>query len=283
MAQKTRRFGPEFIARGGVVRKMSSAQIKSTTVGQTMVLTLSNPLARNAMTPEIYAAGVEAFTQADANDSIRSILIQGEGEHFCAGGNVNRLLEQRALPPHTQEAHLDVLASWVESIRTCSKPVVACVEGAAAGAGFSIALACDFLVAAQNSVFVMAYINIALSPDGAGSWHLAQQLPRAVCSEMLMLGGRMGAQRLHELGVINQVAPAGQSFNNSMALCEQLNQKAPNALLHIKQLLNQAKFQDMATHMRQEKASFVDTLYHPNAQIGLDAFLQKKAAQYPSN
>jgi len=260
---------------------MSSAQLKSTTVGQTMILTLSNPLARNAMTPEIYAAGVEAFTQADANDRIKSILIQGEGEHFCAGGNVNRLLEQRSLPPHTQEAHLDVLASWVESIRTCSKPVVACVEGAAAGAGFSIALACDFLVAAQNSVFVMAYINIALSPDGAGSWHLAQQLPRALCSEILMLGGRLGAERLHQLGVVNEVAPPGQSFNKSMALCEQLNQKAPNALVHIKQLLNQAKGQSISSHMAHEKAAFVDNLYHPNAQIGLDAFLQKKVAQYP--
>jgi len=177
---------------------MSSAQLKSTTVGQTMVLTLSNPLARNAMTPEIYAAGVEAITQADANDRIRSVILQGEGEHFCAGGNINRLLEQRSLPPHTQEAHLDVLASWVESIRTCSKPVVACVEGAAAGAGLSIALACDFLISAHNSVFVMAYVNIALSPDGGGSWHLAKQLPKALCSEILMLGGKIDAPRLHQ-------------------------------------------------------------------------------------
>jgi 1,4-dihydroxy-2-naphthoyl-CoA synthase len=83
------------------------------------------------------------------------------------------------------------------------------------------------------------------------------------------------------LGVINEVAPAGQSFNKSMALCEQLNQKAPNALLHIKQLLNQAPSNDIAQHMAQEKAAFVDNLYHPNAQIGLDAFLQKKPAQYP--
>ncbi len=260
---------------------MSSAQLKSTTVGHTMVLTLSNPLARNAMTPEIYAAGVEAITQADANDNIRSVILQGEGEHFCAGGNVNRLLEQRSLPPHTQEAHLDVLASWVESIRTCSKPIVACVEGAAAGAGFSIALACDFLISAQNSVFVMAYVNIALSPDGGGSWHLAKQLPKALCSEILMLGGRIDAPRLHQLGLINELAASGQSFKQSLALCDQLNKKAPNALLSIKQLLNQAPDQTLAQHMAMEKAAFVENLYHPNAQMGLDAFVQKKEAHYP--
>ena len=262
---------------------MSGAQLKSETVGQTMVLTLSNPLARNAMTPEIYAAGVEAFNQADANDRIRSILIQGEGEHFCAGGNVNRLLEQRALPALSQEAHLDVLASWVESIRTCSKPVVACVEGAAAGAGFSIALACDFLVAAHNSFFVMAYINIALSPDGAGSWSLARQLPRALCSEILMLGGRIDAPRLHQLGMINDMAPAGQAFAKSLDLCERINQKAPNAMSSIKQLLNQAGGTSMGEHMLLEKAAFVDNLYHPNAQRGLDAFIEKTQAQYPTS
>jgi enoyl-CoA hydratase/carnithine racemase len=260
---------------------MSSAQLKSTTIGQTMVLTLSNPLARNAMTPEIYAAGVEAFNQADANHSIRSILIQGEGEHFCAGGNVNRLLEQRSLPAHTQEAHLDVLASWVESIRTCSKPVVACVEGAAAGAGFSIALACDFLVAAQNSFFVMAYVNIALSPDGGGSWNLAKQLPRALCSEILMLGGRIDAPRLHQLGLVNELATVGQTYTKSLALCERINQKAPNAVCSIKQLLNQVPEKSLGEHMQLEKACFVENLYHPNAQMGLDAFVQKIQAQYP--
>ena len=127
----------------------------------------------------------------------------------------------------------------------------------------------------------MAYVNIALSPDGGGSWHLAKQLPKALCSEILMLGGKIDAPRLHQLGLINELAASGQSFKQSLALCEKLNQKAPNALLSIKQLLNQAPDQTLAQHMAMEKTAFVDNLYHPNAQIGLDAFVQKKEAHYP--
>ncbi len=139
-----------------------TAQLKSHSVGQTLVLTLSNPEHRNALGPEIYSAGVEALNVAESNPDVRSVVLTGEGAHFSAGGNLNRLLANRAQAPEHQAQSIEGLHSWVEAIRTFPKPVIAAVEGAAAGAGFSLALACDFLLAAQDSVFVMAYSSVGV-------------------------------------------------------------------------------------------------------------------------
>ena len=170
--------------------------LKSTSEGSTLVLTLSNPESRNTLSPEIYAAGIEALNAAENNPDIRSVVITGEGSMFCAGGNLQRLQANRREPPEVQAQSIEGLHNWMDSIRTYPKPVLAAVEGAAAGAGFSLALACDFVVAASNAVFVMSYVNVALSPDGGGSWALAQSLPRALANELLMLGERIGAERL---------------------------------------------------------------------------------------
>jgi enoyl-CoA hydratase/carnithine racemase len=164
------------------------AEIKSTSHGRTMVLTLSNPEYRNALDPAIYSAGIEALNVAESNPDVRSVVITGEGKLFSAGGNLNRLLANRQQPPEVQAQSIEGLHSFIESVRAFPKPVVAAVEGAAAGAGFSLALACDFMVTASDAVFVMAYANVALSPDGGASWSLARALPRQLASELLMCG-----------------------------------------------------------------------------------------------
>lgn len=256
------------------------ATLKSHSVGATLVLTISNPDHRNALGPEMYAAGVEAFNAADSNPDVRSIVITGEGAHFCAGGNLQRLLGNRQQPPSVQAESIEGLHGWIEAVRSFSKPVVAAVEGSCAGAGFSLALACDFLVAAQNSVFVMAYANVALSPDGGGSWSLARQLPRATAMQLLMLGERIGAQRLQQLGLVNHVTDPGQALSRALELCESLNAKAPNALASIKELVNDAAQQPLSAHLRQERDQFVRNLHHPNGGEGIGAFLEKRPARY---
>src|SRR4051812_44706256 len=140
------------------------AELKSTTHGRTMVLTISNPEHRNALGPEMYAAGVEALNVAETSAEVRSVVITGEGSMFCAGGNLQRLQSNREQPPEVQAQSIDGLHSWIDSIRTFPKPVIAAVEGPAAGAGFSLCLACDMVVAAEDAIFVMAYVNVGLSP-----------------------------------------------------------------------------------------------------------------------
>lgn len=257
-----------------------AAELRSSSVGRTMVLEIADPEHRNALGPDIYAAGVEALNAADGNPEVGSVVIAGHGGVFSAGGNLQRLLNNRQQPPEVQARSIDGLHAWIEAIRTFPKPVIAAVEGAAAGAGFSLALACDFIVASQEAVFVMAYSTVALSPDGGGSWALGRQLPRALASELLMLGERVGARRLHELGLVNRVCEPGEALARALDLAERLNARAPNALASAKELLSEAVLHDLSTHLTAERDHFVKNLHHPNAGIGIDAFLQKKPARY---
>ena len=256
------------------------AQILSTSQGRTMVLTLSNPGHRNALGPEMYAAGVEALNVAETNPEVRSVVLTGEGAMFCAGGDLHRLQANRQQEPAVQAQSIENLHNWIEAIRTFPKPVIAAVEGAAAGAGFSLALACDFIVAASDAVFVMAYSNVALSPDGGASWSLGRALPRPLASELLMAGERIGAARLHALGLVNRVADPGLALDAALVLAEQLNARAPNALASIKELLNEAPQATLAQQLAQERNHFVRNLHHANAGIGIDAFLAKRKPDY---
>jgi enoyl-CoA hydratase/carnithine racemase len=256
------------------------AELKSASQGRTMVLTISNPEQRNALGPEIYAAGVEALNAADSNPEVRSVVITGAGSTFCAGGNLQRLLANRSQAPEVQAQSIEGLHGFIEAIRTFPKPVIAAVEGAAAGAGFSLALACDFIVAAENAVFVMAYSNVALSPDGGGSWSLAQALPRQLASELLMCGERIGPQRLQQLGVVNKLAAPGTALDEALALSERLNERAPNALASIKELLNEAVQAPLPRQLASERDQFVRNLHHANGGIGIEAFLAKRKPDY---
>ena len=257
-----------------------TAQLLSTCEGQTLILTLSNPEFRNALGPEMYAAGVEALSVAESSPDVRSVVITGANGIFCAGGNLQRLQSNRQLPPEHQAQSIEGLHNWIEAIRTFPKPVIAAVEGPAAGAGFSLALACDMIVAARNSVFVMAYSSIALSPDGGGSWSLSRAVPRQLATELLMCGERMGAERLQQLGVVNRLADAGQALRQALELCEQLNARAPNALASIKELLGDADTSTLNAQLARERDHFVKNLHHANAGIGISAFLNKQKPSY---
>ena len=257
-----------------------TAQLLSTSEGQTLILTLSNPEFRNALGPEMYAAGVEALSVAESSDDVRSVVITGANGIFSAGGNLQRLQNNRQLPPEHQAQSIEGLHNWIEAIRTFPKPVIAAVEGPAAGAGFSLALACDMIVAARNSVFVMAYSGIALSPDGGGSWSLSRAVPRQLATELLMNGERIGAERLQQLGVVNRLVDAGQAFQQALELCETLNGRAPNALASIKELLAEADGSSLHAQLARERDHFVKNLHHPNAGIGIRAFLNKQKPEY---
>ncbi len=256
------------------------SSLKSTSEGQTLILTISNPEFKNALSPEIYAAGVEALNAAETNPEIRSVIITGEGTAFCAGGNLQRLLANRQQPKEVQAQSIDGLHNWIDSIRTYPKPIIAAVEGAAAGAGFSLVLACDFCVAADNAVFVMSYSTVGLSPDGGGSWALGRALPRQLTNELLMCGERISAQRLNDLGLVNRVCSSGSALREALSLAERLNARAPNALASIKELLNDAPTNSISQQLQAERDHFVRNLHHANGGEGIDAFLAKRTPRY---
>lgn len=256
------------------------AELLSTSQGQTLVLTIHNPDRRNALEPVMYAAGIEALNVAERSGDVRSVVIAGSGSDFSAGGNLQRLQARRQESAQAQADGVEALHAWIETIRAFPKPVIAAVEGAAAGAGMSLALACDLIVAARNATFVMAYSNVALSPDGGATWSLAQALPRQMAAEMLLCGNRIGAERLHALGVVNRLSDAGRAGADALALAAALNAQAPNALASIKELLNDAPQHSFTQHLAAERDQFVTNLQHANAGEGIAAFLDKRTPRY---
>ena len=146
--------------------------------GAVQVLSFNNPAARNALTADVYQALPVALDAAQRDAETGAIVLTGVGSAFCAGGDLNRLAQRRAMTSPERRAGIENLHDMIRAIRDCGKPVIAAVEGAAAGAGLSIALACDLLVAARNASFSVAYVKVGLSPDGGATAFLSGVLSR---------------------------------------------------------------------------------------------------------
>jgi enoyl-CoA hydratase/carnithine racemase len=257
-----------------------SAELQASRRDATLILTLSNPGAKNALHPDMYAAAIETLSTAERDASIRAVVLTGADNFFCAGGNLNRLLENRTKDQSVQAESLDSLHGWIQAMRDCPKPVIAAVDGAAAGAGFSLALACDMIVAGANAKFVMAYARIGLTPDGGGSWFLSQALPRQLATEILIEGKAVTASRLHELGLVNRLVEDGGALDAALAWADELAALSPNAVEGIKSLIQEAPANSLSRHLDAEKRSFVERLHHRDAQEGISAFLEKRKPQY---
>ena len=257
-----------------------TAELKATRHDACLVLTISNPGKRNALHPDMAAAAIETLSTAERDESIRAVILTGADGFFCAGGNLHTLTENRAMPKATQAASIDNLHGWVEAIRDCPKPVIAAVEGGAAGAGFSLALACDLIVAADSAKFLMAYVNIGLTPDGGGSWFLNQALPRQLATEILIGGKPVTAARLHDFGIVNRLTADGTALESALHWADQLAQQSPHAVERIKELLRTAAANSLVQQLEAEKHSFVESLHHRDANEGISAFLEKRAPLY---
>lgn len=249
-------------------------------IDRTLVLTLSDPDARNALSEEITAAGVEALNVAESSDEVRNVVITGAGGAFCAGGHLQQLQRNAQLGPQVQTARLERFHRWIEAIRTFPKPVIAAVEGVAAGGGCSLALTCDLIVASREARFTLAYNRIGLSPDGGATWHLMQMLPRPVVTELLWLCEPVAAERLYGFGLVNRVTDKGRALAEALALAGRLAEMAPNALASSKELLNRWPSHTLPQQLDAERDSFVDNLLHPNAREGIAAFFDKRPARF---
>jgi enoyl-CoA hydratase/carnithine racemase len=248
--------------------------------GRVLLVTLSNPAARNAITPDLYRQALPLFRDIGVDPSIGAVVLTGEGEHFCGGGNLNRLLAQRDLPPDTQRDNLNAFHEWALALQGCPKPVIAAVEGAAAGGGFSICLACDLIVAAEDAKFVMSYVRVGLSPDGGGSDSLAQMVAPQAALEMLLDGGAVSAARLHALGVVNRVVPRGSALAEALAWAERLAAGPAGSQARIKALLYGARHRTRREQLDAEREAFVASLYSDEAGEGIKAFLDKRKPRF---
>lgn len=257
-----------------------TAELRTERRDATLLLTISDPSARNALSPQVYAAGVEALNVAEADAAVRAVVLRGDGAHFCAGGHLGRLAANRQQGREAQQRTIGMFHQLVGALRSFPKPVIAAVEGAAAGGGFSLALACDLIVAAEDARFSLAYGRVGLSPDGGGSWHLARALPRALALQLLWLGDTLTARELQTHGLVNRVTDSGRALTEALHIAQQLVDCAPNAVASAKELVNEAGTNSLDQQLDAERDHFLDNLFHDNAAEGLQAFFDKRAPRF---
>lgn len=249
--------------------------------GDILLLTISNPALRNALGPFIYETGIEVIRAAHHDSGVRAIVLSGADGQFCGGGNLHRLKKTREGPPSVQFDGISKFHSWIEAIRDCPKPVIAAVEGACAGGGFSLALACDLIVAAENAKFVMSYIKVGLTPDGGASHALFNLLPRQLALELLLDGEPISSQRLHQLGVVNKVTAPGAALDAAFQWAAKISHGPRHATQRLKQLQRAAPHNSLTSQLALERDNFVASLFDVECGEGIDAFFQKRSPIFP--
>lgn len=248
--------------------------------GAVLVLSNNNPAARNALSPEFYAAVRTALHEAAADPTVGAVVLTGEGGHFCAGGDLRQLAKRRELPIEERRAKLEGLHDLILAIRDCPKPVIAAVEGAAAGAGMSLALACDMLVVANNAVFSVAYVKVGLTPDGGATAFLAEFVSRQLLTELCLAGDRISGERLNALGAVNRLTEPGQALAQAVLLAAQVASGPDQAMARIKTLCRSAYTNTLQEQLEQEAEFMVCAQACEESREGIGAFLEKRQPDF---
>ena len=248
--------------------------------GAVLILTNNNPGARNALSLGFYQALPTALANAQADPSVAVIVLTGAGDFFCSGGDLNQLKLRRTLPTAQRAETLEGLHTLIRSIRHCTKPVIAAIEGGAAGAGMSLAFACDMIVAARDAFFSIAYCKVGLTPDGGITQFLSEVLSRHLLVEFSMTGDRIGSERMYALGAINRLTERGGALPEAIALAERLAQGPERATARIKTLCQAAYDNDAETHMLLEARYMVESQGDTESAEGIAAFLEKRPARF---
>lgn len=247
--------------------------------GDRLIIWNGNTAKRGALSPELYACIIEAATKA-ADPAIRAVILTAEGPFFCAGGNLNAMIERRGMDEAERRARIEELHDVVRAIRACPVPVIAAVEGGAAGAGLSLALACDMIVAAEDAKFTAAYVKAGLVPDGGLTAHMARLIPRPLAMEMCLLGRAVPAVKFAEIGAVTTLCAKGAAMAEAMALADHLAKGPRAAQATIRGLVNSAYDSTEATQLDAERDAMAAAMGADEAAEGIAAFLEKRLPVY---
>lgn len=248
--------------------------------GTVLTISLDGPKTRNSISPPVYKALQSAIIAAGEDPGVRAIVLTGRHGFFSSGGNIHNLKASAQSTMAEVTGNTDALNAMILSIRACPTPVIAAVEGGAAGAGLSLALACDMIVAAEAAKFVVAYVKIGLAPDGGVTHFLNASLPRQLVTEMCLTGNPVEADRLHVLGLVNAVAPVGEALATAQGMAAKLAAGAVGAMAIIKDEIGAAATNDLATHLAVEAGGINRARFGAEAAEGLSAFLEKRKPDF---
>jgi enoyl-CoA hydratase/carnithine racemase len=235
-----------------------------------LTLTFNRPQKKNAFTGEMYDAAARALLDADQNDAVRVVVLAGAGNTFTAGNDLKDFLEN----PPTGES--SPVFRFLRALAHHSRPIVAGVEGVAVGIGTTLLLHCDYVVASERATFIMPFINLGLSPEGASSVLLPRLAGLALASELLMFGDPFDSATALRAGIINQVVPEASLAEVVQKRAAALASKPVESLRLTKRLLREPLRATVDEALSREGAHFVQRLGSSEAREAFNAFLSKK-------
>jgi 2-(1,2-epoxy-1,2-dihydrophenyl)acetyl-CoA isomerase len=246
--------------------------------GGVLRLTLNRPEKLNAITAALADALREAFTRADDDDAVRAVLLRANGRGFCAGQD----LAEPLIAPGSDlgimiERHYNPL---IRAMRALPKPIVAAVNGVAAGAGANLAFACDIVVAARGANFIESFSRIGLVPDSGGTWMLPRLVGQARATALAMLGEKLSAEQAHAWGAIWQVVDDGELPASSERIALQLASAPTRALGAIKSALGQSWNGSLDDALERERDLQRQLGESEDYREGVTAFVEKRAPRF---
>ena len=240
-------------------------------------ITFNRPQYGNAFAIGSYTEITEAVEALGSDDAVGAIVLTGTGKNFSAGGDINRFKELIETKVYLEEKNVAMAGRMAATVRRCPKPVIAMVNGAAAGAGCSLALACDFRIVSPKSKFVMAFINMGLSGDTGGMYYLQKLMGTGKTIEMLMTGAPVGGEEAVRIGLANVLAPSNEELlSTTMEFAQKLANKPLFAIKCQKELLNHTFYDDLEHYTKHEAGYMTACSRSQDFAEAVYAFLEKR-------
>jgi 2-(1,2-epoxy-1,2-dihydrophenyl)acetyl-CoA isomerase len=244
----------------------------------------NRPDALNAFSDQMRDDMIAFLLRIENDPKVRCLVLQGTGKHFMAGGDVKSFVAQFDRTPEERRAHFEAACHKMNQIiyllRRLPKPVVSSVSGACAGLGLSFVLASDFAIAADNSVFTLAYVKLGTTPDGGATYFLPRLVGMKHAMEIALLGDRFDAAKAEKYGLINSIVPADKLADETKSLAQRLAEGPTHAIGRTKALLNAAPTQDLEAALQAEGVSFGICSATPEMAEGVAAFVAKRPAAF---
>lgn len=243
-------------------------------------IVFNRPDALNALSPEMTDGFIEATGRFERDPAVRCVVIRGAGDHFMAGGDIKgfqkSLSEDRAGHVAKLEMRVVKVHQAIYHLRRMAKPVLASVQGAAAGFGLSVVLASDLAIAAEDSVFTLAYRHIGLSADGGATYFLPRIVGERRALEIALLGERFTAQHALEIGILNRMVPRADLTEETAALARRLADGPTVALGKAKQLIRCSLDNSWDEQSHREAEGLAAAAATEDHLEGVAAFVEKR-------
>ena len=252
------------------------AEVETSRDGAVLTITLNRPDVLNALNADVHAA-LQAALQEAAGDDVRAVVITGAGRGFCVGQD---LTEFREAPGDIRERLESTYHPNIRAIRELEKPVIAAVNGVAAGAGLSFACACDIRIAADTATFIPAFINIGLIPDSGGTYFVTRLLGPARTFEWFITGRRLTAAEAHAWGLVSEVVEADALPERAAELAARLAAAPTRAIGMTKRLVDHAWDAALDEQLAREAESQSAATHSEDFREGVNAFLEKREPKF---